>query len=177
MFPISVHTKFLWILLCTLGHFAIADEAPLGIASVGFASGNSDVRWGHDIKTVKQLESQVLVQEKPHALTYEAQLGAIAYELEYLFDKQLGALEEKLYYRTITGQNQACRREFARVLTMLIESYGRPAGDANKAINCEERESRRWALGSGEGVELVLDSWKGKPYIGLRFRPALPLAR
>lgn len=137
----------------------------------GCVQAASSVAWGVRVEQVKQLETRVLLEEKAYMLTYQASFGGEDYQLEYLFNKENGTLEEKLYYRTLKPVDSECQQEYRRVLAILREMHGEPDDKSEGSAACHAKLKHQWLVGSGDQIALQLDSWKGHPYIGIRYKP------
>ncbi|MCR8922817.1 hypothetical protein NO559_08545 [Dasania sp. GY-MA-18] len=130
--------------------------------------------WGATMATIKQQEQQVLLEEKAYSLSYQSQLAGQAYHLEYLFrgEPPQQQLVEQLYYRSLSDNNSLCAQAFRAALAMLTQHYGQAQQPAEPVSNCQQQLRSHWQLASGEQLQLLLDQWRGQPYVGLRITPA-----
>ena len=139
---------------------------------------NSRIDWDSSPADILASEAETPEDQSKTRLTYVKNFKDKDYHLEYLFDSG-GRLENVLYYRAYPNEGVACGVEYARVMTELSDQYGSPDSmDANVAtMDCSEVGSGEIKLssawdGADTRIELVLDTWYEKPYVGISHTPA-----
>lgn len=148
-----------------------------------FAQNEKRIDWTLSMEQVKSEEKNKLLEEKQRNLTFEARLYDLDFHLEYVFDEQ-GKLDNILYYRSLTVDEQNCISEYHSIKNKVSQEFGttktqesvyndKAKDSAEKlcsfAATGEYKLETTWK-GQAVDIELVLNTWKGIPYIGLYYR-------
>jgi len=150
-----------------------------------YAQAEKKINWLASFEQVKSEETNKLIEEKQRNLTFETRLFDLDFHLEYVFDEQ-GKLDNILYYRSLSKDANNCAAEYITIKNMVIEEHGTAktqesiyndkAKDSserlcNYAATGEYKLETAWK-GQTEDISLVLNTWKGTPYIGLYYTKA-----
>jgi len=153
----------------------------LGFAS--FTQASAEINWSVSLEQVKSTEKNKLIEEKQRNLTFETSLFELDFHLEYVFDEQ-GKLDNVLYYRSLSKDANSCTKEYNAIKDMVITEQG--AAETQESIYNEKAKDPTEKLcsyaatgeyqlettwqGKAADISLVLNTWKGTPYIGLYYR-------
>lgn len=145
------------------------------------------INWSASLEQVKNEEKNNLVEEKQHSLTFATRLFELDFHLEYVFDAQ-GKLNNVLYYRTLANDATNCADEYDAIKVKISDVHGiantqesiynEKAKNASEQL-CSFAATGEYKLdtlwkGQTEDISLVLNTWKGTPYIGLSYTKTNP---
>lgn len=148
-----------------------------------FSQAKVKVDWSVSLAQVKIEEKNKLVEEKQRNLTFETRLFDLDFHLEYVFDEQ-GKLDNILYYRSLSKDSTSCASDYNDIKKMVSKEHGMAktleSVYNDKAKNSSEKLcsfaatgeytlDTKWK-GQTEDISLVLNTWKGTPYIGLYYK-------
>ena len=163
--------------------FALITTASLLLGFSSSARASSEIDWSVSFEQVKNTQQNKLIEQKQRNLTFETRLYELDFHLEYVFDEQ-GKLDNVLYYRSLSKDSKSCAQEYNAIKDRVITEqgtaktqesvYNEAAKDSAEKL-CSYAATGEYQLetawqGKTADISLVLNTWKGTPYIGLYYR-------
>lgn len=142
------------------------------------------IKWDMTFEQVKKGQAGKPLDENPTRLTYASHLFDLEFHQEFLFNDQ-GKLVNVLYYKSFSADGVNCASEYEAIKQHVSKVYGdaetidKSTRDFSQAAGetlCSYTSAGEYKLdslwqSSNENISLVLDSWKGTPYVGLSYKP------
>jgi len=156
--------------------------ASLLLSFSSYSQAEQVINWSASLEQVKSEEKNKLLEQKGSNLTFETRLFDLAFHLEYVFNEQ-GKLDNVLYYRSLDKNANSCVSDYTAIKNKVSAKYGKakteetiyndkakgsPDNVCSFAATGEYKLDTNWK-GQTEDINLVLNTWKGTPYIGLYY--------
>jgi len=162
---------------------ALITMASLLLSVSSYSQAEQAIDWSASLEQVKSEETNKLLEQKGSNLTFETRLFDLEFHLEYVFNEQ-GKLDNVLYYRSLDKTANTCVSDYTAIKHKVSAKYGTakteesiyndkakgsPENICTFAATGEYKLDTNWK-GQTEDINLVLNTWKGTPYIGLYYK-------